>query len=192
MRAAIYARVSTTDQNPDLQIRELRDYCKMRKWEFKIYLDHGISGATEKRPELRRLEKDALNKQFDVVICWRFDRFGRSVSHLLASLDRFASVGIQFVSLRDGIDTGTATGRLLFTLVGAIAEFERNLIRERVSAGIAAAKARGVQLGRPRRIVDSEEIRRLRDRGFTWKVITKKTGLGKGTCQRALKGGTSQ
>lgn len=187
MKAAIYARVSTADQNPDLQLRELREYCKVRGWQFKIYLDHGVSGATDQRPELRRLEHDVLHGHYGVVLCWKFDRFARSVSHLLASLDRFKTAGAEFVSIRDGIDTNTPTGRLLFTLVGAIAEFERSLIRERVNAGIEAARHRGVKFGRPRKSVDRDQIRRLRDAGYTWAVIAKKTGLGKGTCQRAVK-----
>lgn len=190
MKAAIYARVSTKDQNPELQIRELKAYCEARRWQFKIYLDT-ISGAERTRPELGRLEKDAYGHKFAVVLVWRFDRFARGVGHLLQALDRFNTLGIGFVSLRDGIDTTTTTGRLLFTIVAAIAEFERNIIRERVRAGIENAKAKGKTLGRPRVAVDAELIRRWRKQGLSWSAIVKKTGLGKGTCQRAVKVYTS-
>lgn len=185
MKAAIYARVSTAEQNADLQLREAREYCKARGWDYKIYLDQGVSGATEQRPELRRLENDVLHRHFGVVVVWRFDRFARSVPHLLGALDRFHTSGVSFVSVRDQIDTNTPTGRLLYTLIGAIAEFERTLIRERVQAGIRAAQARGVRLGRPRREVDEKLIRNLRDAGHSWNAIARKTALGKGTCQRA-------
>src|SRR5260370_28803886 len=151
MKTAIYARVSTTNgQDPEMQGRELRDYCQRRGWEVsQEYVDTGISGAKEKRPELDRLLTDAHKRHFDAVVVWRFDRFARSVSHLLRALETFRSLGVEFVSLSEQVDTSTPTGKMIFTVLGAVAELERSLIAERVRAGLRNARAKGKRLGRP-------------------------------------------
>src|SRR5258708_18478275 len=149
MRAAIYARVSTTNgQDPTMQTRELREYIERRGWQLAgEYVDVGISGTKEKRPELDRLITDAHRRRFDVVAVWRFDRFARSVSHLLRALETFQALGIHFVSLSEQMDTTTPTGKMVFTVLGAVAELERSLIAERVRAGLRHARAKGKTLG---------------------------------------------
>ena len=138
MKTALYARVSTNNgQDPEMQLRELREYCQRRNWEItKEYIDVGISGAKEKRPELDGLIADAHRRHVDAVVVWRFDRFARSVSHLLRALETFRSLGIEFVSLSEQVDTSTPTGKMIFTVLGAVAELERSLIVERVKAGL--------------------------------------------------------
>ena len=146
MRAALYARVSTSNngQDPEVQLRELREYVKRRGWEIASeYVDVGISGSKEKRPQLDRLLADAHRRRFDAVVVWKFDRFARSVSHLLRALETFQSLGIEFVSLTEGVDTSTPMGKMVFTVLGAVAELERSLIVERVKAGLRNARAKG-------------------------------------------------
>jgi DNA invertase Pin-like site-specific DNA recombinase len=187
-RAAIYARVSTAHngQSPEMQLRELREYCGRRGWPIAgEYVDVGISGAKEKRPELDRLTADSHRRRFDAVVVWKFDRFARSVSHLLKALETFQALGIEFVSLTEGVDTSTPTGRMIFTVLGAVAELERSLIRERVKAGLRNAKAKGKHVGRPRVSLDSSEIARLRAQGLSWVKISEKLGVGEGTVRRA-------
>ena len=167
MKTALYARVSTNNgQDPEMQLRELREYCQRRNWEIaRAYVDVGISGAKEKRPELDRLLADAHRRHFDAVVVWRFDRFARSVSHLLRALENFNALGISFVSLSENIDTSTPTGKMIFTVLGAVAELERSLIVERVRAGLRNAVAKGKKLGRPRKVRNGTEIKRLRAEG---------------------------
>src|SRR5579859_4492281 len=187
-RAAIYARVSTSNngQDPGMQTRELEEYCQRRGWEIAgTYVDQGISGSKESRPELDRLMSDAYRRQFDAVIVWKFDRFARSVSHLLKALDTFRALGVDFVSLSENLDTSTPAGRMVFTVLGAVAELERSLIIERVRAGIRNAKAKGKRLGRPRVFVDARRIASLRANGASWPAIAKQLGVGVGTAYRA-------
>src|ERR1700687_1361863 len=161
MRAAIYARVSTANNGQDtpMQTRELQEYCERRGWTVAgEYVDIGISGTKERRPELDRLMSDAHKRRFDAVCCWRFDRFARSVSHLLRALETFKALGIEFVSLSEQVDTSTPTGKMVFTVLGAVAELERGLIVERVKAGLRNARSKGVRLGRPRVVVDGMRI----------------------------------
>lgn len=191
MRVAIYARVSTANngQDPGMQTRELREYCERRGWSVAgEYVDVGISGTKEKREALDRLMADSHRRKFDVVAVWKFDRFARSVSHLLRALDTFRVLGIEFVSLSESLDTATPAGRMVFTVLGAVAELERSLIVERVKAGLRNAKAKGKRLGRPRVIVDARRIATLRKSGASWATICQETGLSKGTAQRALHG----
>ena len=151
-RVAIYARVSTIHQgqDPGLQTRELREYAERRGWTVTSeYVDIGISGTKEKRPELDRLMSDAHRRRFDAVIVWKFDRFARSVSHLLRALESFKAQGIEFISFSEQLDTSTPAGKLVFTVLGAVAELERSLIIERVRAGMRNARAKGKQIGRP-------------------------------------------
>jgi DNA invertase Pin-like site-specific DNA recombinase len=184
MRAAIYARVSTIGhgQSPDMQLHELREYCDRRGWQVAgEYVDAGISGAKDSRPELNRLMADAHRRRFDAVVVWKFDRFARSVSHLLRALETFNALGVAFVSLSEQIDTSTPTGRMVFTVLGAVAELERSLIAERVRAGLRNARAKGKQLGRPRVAVDAAQVASLRRSGQSWRAIAKELGVSVGT-----------
>jgi DNA invertase Pin-like site-specific DNA recombinase len=187
MRAAIYARVPTSNQGQDshVQTRELGEFCERHGWTLEEYVDIGISGTKEKRPALDRLMADAHKRRFDVVVVWRFDRFARSVSHLLRALETFNSLGIAFVSLTEQIDTSTPTGKMVFTVLGAVAELERSLIVERVRAGLRSTKANGKRLGRPRVVVDAAEIARLRACRASWQAITRQLGMSAGTVKRA-------
>lgn len=189
MRVALYARVSTANngQDPAMQTRELREYAERRGWTVTgEYVDVGISGTKEKREALDRLMADAHRRKFDVVVVWKFDRFARSVSHLLRALETFKALGIDFVSFSEQMDTSTPAGKMVFTVLGAVAELERSLIVERVKAGLRNAKAKGKHLGRPRVIVDAHTIAALRKDGASWAAICQETGLSKGTAQRAL------
>jgi DNA invertase Pin-like site-specific DNA recombinase len=152
MRAAIYARVSTTHgQTPENQLIELRRYVSARDWKaYEEFIDDGVSGASESRPALDRLIKDAKRRKFDVLVCWRLDRLGRNLRHLITLLDELQALGVAFVSLAEGIDATTPAGKLQMHILGAIAEFERERIRERVLAGLQRAKTQGKRLGRPK------------------------------------------
>ena len=188
MKAAIYARVSTTNgQDPTMQTRELKEYCQRRGWKIAgEYVDQGISGAREKRPELDRMMADAHRRRFDAVVVWKFDRFARSVSHLLRALETFKALGIEFVSLSEQMDTSTPTGKMVFTVLGAVAELERSLIAERVRAGLRNARAKGKKLGRPRKAVDRSRIAALRRVGRSWAAIGQELDVGEGTVRRAV------
>jgi len=170
-----------------MQTRELQEYCQRRGWELAgVYIDQGISGSKESRPQLDRLMADAHRRRFDAVVVWRFDRFARSVSHLLKALDTFGALRIDFVSLSENLDTSTPAGRMVFTVLGAVAELERSLIIERVRAGIRNAKAKGKRLGRPRAAVDTARVALGRSQGQSWAAIAKELGIGTGTARRAL------
>jgi DNA invertase Pin-like site-specific DNA recombinase len=184
MRVAIYARVSTTHhgQDPGVQTRELREYCERRGLEIVgEYVDSGISGAKEHRPQLDRLMADCRRRYFDAVLVYRYDRFARSLRHLVNALEEFRALGIDFISLHEGVDTSTPNGRLVFGIFASIAEFERELIRDRVKSGIAAARSKGKKLGRPRVVVDAAEIVRLRASGASWPEIARELGVSVGT-----------
>jgi len=183
MKIAIYARVSTNNgQDPELQLRELREYCQRRNWQiWHEYVDVGISGAKERRPELDKLLADAHRRRFDAVVVWRFDRFARSVTHLLRALESFRSQGIEFISLSEQVDSSTPTGKMVFTVLGAVAELERSLIAERVRAGLRNARAKGRKLGRPRKISSAETVVRLRNEGASWRAIGRKLGVSAAT-----------
>jgi DNA invertase Pin-like site-specific DNA recombinase len=190
-RVAIYARVSTSNngQDPKMQTRELDEYCERRDWKvIGEYVDSGISGAKDSRPELNKLMADAHRRRFDAVVVWRFDRFARSVSHLLRALENFKALGIEFVSLSEQVDTSTPTGKMVFTVLGAVAELERSLIAERVKAGLRNARAKGKRLGRPRVLVDATRIGALRAHGRSWREIVAEMGVSKGSAQRAFCG----
>jgi DNA invertase Pin-like site-specific DNA recombinase len=193
LRVAIYARVSTigNGQSPEMQLRELREHCDRRGWQNSCeYVDEGISGSNEKRPRLDSLMADAHRCKFDAVIVWRFDRFARSVSHLLRALETFNALGIAFVSLSENVDTTTPTGKMIFTVLGAVAELERSLIVERVKAGLRNARAKGKRLGRPRTVLDASRVAALRAQGLGWKKIAAELGVGVGTLYRLPLGGS--
>ncbi len=188
LRAALYARVSTSDQNPRMQIDELRELAARRSYDVVgEFVDHGVSGTRDRRPELDRLLALAHRGKVDVVVCWRFDRFARNLKFLLLTLDDFRVRGIDFVSLQDNIDTSTPTGRLAFAIIGAVAEMEREMNRERTRSGIAAARRRGAQIGRPRVRVDVKAARQLLVEGLSIRAVAKRLGVGASTLTRALR-----
>lgn len=189
MRAAIYSRVSTVGhgQSPEMQLLELREFAARRGWEVVgEYVDAGVSGAKERRPQLDRLMADCRKRHVDAVLVYRYDRFARSLRHLVNALADFDALGISFVSLHEGVDTTTPNGRLVFGIFASIAEFERELIRQRVLSGLAVARARGVRLGRPRVSVDAALIAALRARGASLRDISARLGVSRGTVARAL------
>ena len=150
MKTAIYARVSTKDQNCELQLRDLRTFCAARSFTLvREFVDVGESGAKDSRPQLNELMAEARKRKLDAVVVWRFDSFARSTKHLLLALEEFRSLGVQFISYQENIDTSTPLGQALFTIVAAVAQLERDLIRERVTAGIRVARQNGKRLGRP-------------------------------------------
>jgi DNA invertase Pin-like site-specific DNA recombinase len=174
-----------------MQTRELREYAERRGWTVAgEYVDIGISGTKETRPELDRLMADAHRRRFDAVVVWKFDRFARSVSHLLRALETFRAQGIEFVSFSEQLDTSTPAGKMVFTVLGAVAELERGLIVERVKAGLRNARAKGKRLGRPKKILDTKRIAALRVKGVGWKRIAAEMGVGVGTIYRVALDGS--
>jgi DNA invertase Pin-like site-specific DNA recombinase len=203
-RIALYARVSTSKcekcgkrltehegqpheykgQDSEMQLRELREYVDLRRWHItEIYTD-SVSGTKNSRPGLDKLMGDAARRRFDVVVVWRFNRFARSVSHLLRALEQFQALGIDFISLSENVDTSTPTGKMIFTVLGAVAELERSLIVERVKAGLRNARAKGKKLGRPRAEVRESQVESLRASGASWRTIAKEMRVGVGTVHR--------
>jgi len=188
-RAAIYARVSTTNHGQDvgLQTTDIRQFANARRWTVADeYIDVGISGAKDSRPELNRLMADAHKRRFDVVVVWKFDRFARSVSHLLRALETFQALGIEFVSLSEQLDTSTPTGKMVFTVLGAVAELERSLIAERVRAGLRNARAKGKRLGRPPVVIDAAKVDRLRSQGRSIREIAEELGCSRSLVHKTL------
>ena len=177
-RIAIYARVSTTDQSTESQLLDLRRYVSERGWNiFKEYVDEGISGTKDNRPALNGLMNDAKKRRFDVVLVWRFDRFARSTKHLILALEEFKNLGIDFVSYQENIDTSSPLGSAIFTIISAVAQLERDIIAERVKAGLRRAKERGKRIGRPEISVDEGEIQRLRAGGHSLREIAEQVGI---------------
>lgn len=178
MRFALYARVSTSDQNCSSQLGELREYVTRRAWESAgEYVDTGWSGAKASRPALDRLMADAAKRKFDGVIVYKIDRFGRSVLHLNQQIASLTSYGIRFIAISQAIDTDQSnpTSRLLLHILASVAEFEREMIRERTLIGVRAAKASGKVVGRPKRVFRRDEVVRLRDQeGLSWRAIARK------------------
>jgi len=184
MHAAIYARVSTLDQEPENQLQELRRYIEARGWTAVEYVDRGVSGAKDRRPALDQLLIDARRRKVDVVVCWRLDRLGRNLRHLVTLIEEFQAMGIAFVSLGEGIDCTTPAGKLQLHILAALAEFERARIQERVRAGLARAKSQGVRLGRPRRRIDAERLATVA--GLPEREAARRLGIPRSTLQRAL------
>ncbi len=180
MRVALYARVSTTDQNCEMQLRELRNHCQRRGWEIAgEYVDTGWSGAKASRPELDRLMKEARQGRFAAVLVWKLDRWGRSLIQSLQSVQELVSMGVRFVAVTQNIDTDESNpmSRFMLHIFGAFAEFEREMIRERTVGGVRAAKAKGKKLGRPKRVFRRDEVVRLRETGQSWRAIAKQLGV---------------
>ncbi len=188
MKAALYARCSTSEQTVDLQLDGLRDYAKARGLEIvEEYIDEGVSGSRTKRPALDRLLADAHRRRFDAVLVWKLDRLGRSLSHLIRLVEEFSSLGVDLISLGDpGLDTTSPHGRLIFSIMGAVAEFERDLIRERTRAGMAAARRRGKRIGRPRVYVPVSKARTLLAQGLSQREVARRLGVARATLKKAL------
>jgi DNA invertase Pin-like site-specific DNA recombinase len=186
-KAALYLRVSTNGQTTENQSLELRRYCERQGWTItKVYEDHAVSGAQHDRPSLNEMLLDAERGKFDVLVVVRIDRLARSTGHLLEILNLLRASHVDFCSSTQGIDTTTAHGRMVFTFLAAIAEFERELITERVVAGIDRAKANGVQFGRPRVGFDVSKALELRKTGMSWGQLAKRTGISSATLRRAI------
>ena len=186
MRAAIYARVSTLDQEPENQLQELRRYIAARGWTALEFVDKGVSGAKDKRPALDELVRDAKRRKFDVLVCWRLDRLGRNLKHLITLLEELQAVGVAFVSLAEGIDATTPAGKLQMHILGAIAEFERERIRERVLAGLQRAKGQGKRLGRPRREIPVQAVQIAQAGNLTVREAAARLGVSRATAHRWL------
>lgn len=189
IHCALYGRVSTTGngQNPETQLTALREYCGRRGWEVAgEYVDIGVSGSKDSRPELNRLMADAKQRKLDVILVWKLDRFGRSLRHLVNALAEFDALGVAFVSLTDNLDLGTPAGRLMYQIIGAMAEFERCLVQERVKAGLRRARAEGIRLGRPRAVVSLPRAIALRGQGASVRQIARKLGVSVGTVHKTL------
>ncbi len=187
-RASLYMRVSTKGhgQTTDTQALALREYAERRGFDIiEEYREEGISGSKDSRPALDRLMRDARARKFDVVIVARFDRFARSVSHLLRALEEFNHLGIDFISVSESIDTGTPVGKMIFTVLGAVAELERNLIKERVHMGLSRARKQGKRLGRPQRIFDREKARTMLT-SMSAREVSRQLGVSRGVIERAL------
>jgi DNA invertase Pin-like site-specific DNA recombinase len=183
MKAAIYARVSTTDQTCENQLLELRQYCKARGWSiWAEFIDNGVSGSKDRRPALDDLVAHARRRRFDVLVCWRLDRLGRSLRHLVTLLGDLHDLGIGFISLGEGIDLGTPAGRLQLHILAALAEFERSRIQERVRAGLARVKAEGRRLGRPTQPVPLEKL--LAVGNLSVREAARKLRVSRSTVQR--------
>jgi len=189
-KAAVYSRVSTRHhgQNPQVQVDELRSYASRRGWLVEEYIDNGVSGSLESRASLDRLMNDARRRRFDVVLVWKLDRFARSLKHLVIALAELEALGIAFVSVSDNLDLTTPAGRLMFHVIGAMAEFERELCRERILAGQRHARAKGKHLGRPRTQVDFERARKMRLSGMSWRQIARELDVPVGTLHRVCAG----
>ncbi len=187
-RVAIYARVSTTDQSTDSQLLDLRRYTQERDWHvFREYCDNGVSGTKDSRPALNQLMNDAKKRRFGVVLVWRFDRFARSTKHLILALEEFRNLGVDFVSYQENIDTSSPLGAAIFTIISAVAQLERDIIVERVKAGLRRAKASGKQLGRPRASIDLEKLHRLHCEGLSHRQIAAQLGISHASVGRMLR-----
>jgi DNA invertase Pin-like site-specific DNA recombinase len=188
-RAAIYARVSTlAGQSPQMQLDVLREYAARRGLDVVAeFVDHGVSGARDQRPELDRLMAGARQRGFDMVLVYRFDRFARGVRHLVTALDEFQALGIEFVSYSESLDTSTPMGRAMFSIVAALAELERNIIVERSVEGQRRARARGRHIGRPRREADAALVLRLRAEGVSVRAVARGLGVSRTVVERVVR-----
>jgi DNA invertase Pin-like site-specific DNA recombinase len=186
-RVALYVRVSTTDQTIDNQLLDLRRYASDRGWRIADeYSDTGISGTKSTRPGLDRLMDSARKRKFDVLLVWRFDRFARSVKHLVLALEELRSLNIDFVSYQENVDTSSALGQAIFTIIAAMAALERNIIVERVHAGLRRARKEGKRIGRPTTTVDTAQVMSLRRQGHSIRQIAARIGASRAKILRVL------
>src|SRR2546426_10632588 len=187
-RVALYARVSTSDQTCDNQLRDLRDYCRARGWtDVREFIDTGISGTKERRPALDKLMAEVKGRHVDVVVVAAFDRLGRSVRHLVETLELLRHLGVEFISLREQIDTGSPLGQAVFTIIAAIAQLERSLIVERVKAGLRRARSEGKKLGRPRLKVDERQLRIVASQKLPVRAASKLLGVSPSSYLRLVR-----
>ena len=186
-KIGIYVRVSTGSQTVENQERELLAHCQRQGWQvFKVYRDEGFSGAVADRPGLKEMLADARQGRFNLLVVWKIDRLARSISHLLDVLTELTGLGIGFVSLTEAINTETAQGRMIANFLGSIAEFERELVVERVKSGMARASAAGVRIGRPRAGFDVAEAIRQKQAGQSWSQVAKAVGASSATVRRIV------
>lgn len=186
-KVALYARVSTKDQDPTSQLLELRRYCEQREWEITDeFVDVGISGSRDNRPQLNALMDLARKRKIDAVLVFRFDRFARSTVHLLRSLEEFRQLGIGFTSYQENIDTSSPLGQAMFTIVAAIAQLEKSILIERVNAGLRKARELGKPIGRPKLAVDQTRLRQLKDQGLSMRAIASAMKMSSASVCRAL------
>ncbi|MBT73412.1 MAG: resolvase [Gammaproteobacteria bacterium] len=186
-KAAIYCRVSTNDQKTDMQVRDLRKYAADRNLTiYQEYIDNGISGSIKKRPALDKLMEDASKKRFDIVLCWRFDRFARSSKHLVEALHIFKHLGIDFISFNENIDTSSPLGEAIFTIISAMSQLERDIIRERVKAGLKTARNKGKRLGRPKALVDINKLKEMQSNGDSVRHMANRLDVSTATVSRLL------
>jgi DNA invertase Pin-like site-specific DNA recombinase len=185
VKVAVYARVSTHDQTAENQLLELRRYVAARAWSSVEYVDEGVSGAKDRRPALDRLVADVRRHKVQAVVCWRLDRLGRNLRHLVLLLDDWQARGVAFVTLGEGIDTSTPAGRLVAGVLASIAEFERARIQERIMAGLARARAQGTRIGRPR----ARPLPPTVPAGLTVREAAVEWGVSKSTAARRINAG---
>jgi DNA invertase Pin-like site-specific DNA recombinase len=187
-KICIYGRISTQEQNVESQLLAVRKYCSNQDWTIaKEYIDENVSGVKDSRPSLDQLKADCIKGKVKAVVVFKFDRIARSTSHLLECLNLFQRYNVDFVSVTEGVDTSTSVGKMVYTFLGAIAEFERSLIQERVRSGIQRAQASGVHCGRPRKGFDVSEAIQLQSDGFSLRQISKKLNISYSTIYRAVK-----
>jgi DNA invertase Pin-like site-specific DNA recombinase len=185
LQVTLYARVSTRDQTAENQLQDLRRYAAARGFAVVgEYVDLGVSGAKDRRPELDKVMALARARAVDAVLVAGFDRFGRSLTHLVRALEEFQHLGVSFISLREQLDLGSPTGRVMFAVIAAMAEFERALIVERVHAGLRRARAQGKRIGRPRAVLNRLRIEQLRAEGLSWQDVARRMGLPPSTVYR--------
>ncbi len=186
-RVSIYVRVSTKDQSVEMQLNDLDRYSKERGFKiFKVYKDNGVSGTKELRPALSELMNDAKKRKFDIVLVWRFDRFARSTKHLISALYEFRSLGIDFISYQENIDTSSPLGEAIFTIISAMAKLERDIIAERVKGGLRRAQANGKRLGRPKSDVNTDKIVEYRRQNKSIRQIARELSLSNNIVFRTL------
>ena len=188
MRVAIYARISTANKNQDIemQLTELRQYAESRNWTVVAEYTDVASGAKASRPELDKLMNAAKQQSIDAILVWKLDRFARSLKHLITAIGDLESFGVKFVSARDNIDLSTPAGRLMFHVIGAVAEFERGLLAERVKAGMKHAKSKGIRIGPKPIATDDAQLRALQAQGLTLRDIARESHYSLATVYRRL------
>ena len=186
-QVGIYCRVSTQEQNIEMQLSDLRRYCLARDLNIhKEYLDRGVSGSKDSRANLDALMADARQRRIDIVLVWRFDRFARSSKQLAIALDEFQHLGIDFVSFQEQIDTSTSMGKMVFTVMGAVAELERNIITERIRGGLRRAREKGKIFGRPRVEISPEKITDMQNRGYSIRKMAMALGVPRSTMHHKI------